>query len=78
MTTLQLQQLQVPLGQRLLIEDIEWHDFEQLLVELGEHRSSRIAYSNRTLEIRMPTPEHEIDKELIGDFVKLLLDELGL
>ena len=28
MAILQLQQLQVPLGQRLLREDLDWHDFE--------------------------------------------------
>ncbi len=78
MPPLQLQQLRVPPGQRLLIENLDWHDFEQLVVELGENRTSRIAYSNRTLEIRMPTPEHEVDKELIGDLVKLLLEEAGI
>jgi len=78
MVTLQLRQLTVPPGQRLLIEDVDWAEFEQILAELGEHRASRIAYIQKTLEIRMPTPEPEIDKELIGDMVKILLDELGL
>ena len=78
MVTLQLRQLNVPIGQRLLIKDVPWNDFEQILEELGEHRSARIAYNYGTLEIRMPTPEHEIDKELIGDLVKILLDELEI
>lgn len=26
----------------------------------------------------MPSPEHEVDKELIGDMVKILLEELGI
>jgi Uma2 family endonuclease len=26
----------------------------------------------------MPTPEHEVDKELLGDLVKILLDELEI
>ncbi|NJL46433.1 MAG: Uma2 family endonuclease [Leptolyngbyaceae cyanobacterium SM2_5_2] len=78
MVTLQLQQLSVPAGQRLLIEDLSWENFDAILSELGDHRASRIAYHRGTLEIRMPTPEHEVDKELIGDVVKLLLDELGL
>lgn len=76
--TLLLQQLNVPPGQRLLIHNLEWSEFESLLEELGEHRSSRIAYSHGTLEIRMPTPEHEVDKELLGDVVKILLDELEI
>lgn len=78
MVTLQLRQLSVPPGQRLLIRDLCWSDFEALLTELGESRASRIAYHDRTLEIRMPLPEHEVDKELIGDLVKILLEELEI
>lgn len=76
--TLLLQQLTVPPGQRLLIHNLEWAEFESVLEELGEHRSSRIAYDRGTLEIRMPTPEHEVDQELLGDVVKILLDELEI
>ncbi len=76
--TLQLRQLTVPPGQRLLIHNLEWAEFESLLEELGEHRASRIAYNHGTLEIRMPTPEQEVDKELLGDVVKILLDELEI
>lgn len=78
MVTLQLRQLDVLPGQILRIQDVSWEEFERILAELGDQRSSRIAYSQGALEIRMPTPEHEVDKELIGDFVKLLLDELEL
>ncbi len=78
MVTLQLRQLDVPLGQRLLIHDLDWSEFEAILTELGEKRSCRIAYSDGTLEIRMPLPEHEVDKELIGDFIKILLEELEI
>lgn len=78
MVTLQLQQLDVPPGQRLLIRHLNWQKFEHILEELGDCRSSRLAYSHGNLEIRMPTPEHEVDKELIGDLVKILLDELEI
>ena len=76
--TLQLRQLDVPPGQRLLVRNLDWSEFERILTELGEHRASRIAYHQGILEIRMPTPEHEVDKELIGDIVKTLLDELEI
>jgi len=78
MVTLQLRQLSAPPGQRLLIQDLDWSSLEAILSELGEQRTSRIAYSNGTLEIRMPLPEHEIDKELLVDLIKILLDELGI
>lgn len=78
MVTLQLRQLDIPLGQRVLLHDVSWSEFEAILVEMGEARSARLAYSQGTLEIRMPLPEHEVDKELIGDLVKILLEELEI
>jgi Uma2 family endonuclease len=78
MVTLQLKQIRVLPGQRLLLEGINWQEFEAILNELGEHRSSRIAYSQGTLEIMVPLPEHERAKVIIGDLIKILLDELNL
>ncbi|MGB7417508.1 MAG: Uma2 family endonuclease [Thermosynechococcaceae cyanobacterium] len=73
---LQLQQLSVPPGQRLLLNNISWAALETILDELGEHRNTRIAYSNGTLELMTPLPEHERAKVILGDLVKALLDEL--
>jgi Uma2 family endonuclease len=78
MVTLQLRQISVPPGHRVLFHDVSWLEFEAILEELGEHRASRIAYSQGTLEIRMPLPEHEFNKEIIGDMVKILLEELEI
>jgi Uma2 family endonuclease len=78
MVALQLRQLSVPLGQRLVVRNVNWEEFEAILEELGNHRAARIAYYRGILEIRMPSPEHEVDKELIGDMVKLLLEELDI
>ncbi|AVH67845.1 Uma2 family endonuclease [Nostoc sp. 'Peltigera membranacea cyanobiont' N6] len=76
MVTLQLKQIRVPAGQRIILEDVSWQVFEAILNELGEHRGSRVAYSEGTLEIMAPLPEHERAKVIIGDLVKALLDEL--
>jgi Uma2 family endonuclease len=78
MITFQLRQIDVPQGQRVLLHDINWQEFEEILEELGEKRATRIAYSKGTLEIRMPLPEYEVNKEIIGDMVKILLDELEM
>lgn len=78
MVTLQLRQIKVPPGQRVEFSDVPWSEFEAMLVELGNHRSSRIAYSHGTLEIMTPSPEHEVSKELIGDMAKILFDELDI
>jgi Uma2 family endonuclease len=61
-----------------MFRDVSWQEFESILVELGEHRAARLAYSKGILEIRMPLPEHEVDKEIIGDMVKILLEELEI
>jgi Uma2 family endonuclease len=78
MVTLQLRQLIVQPGQRLQVEDVSWKEFEAILDELGDHRACRIAYSDGVLEIRMPSPKHEKAKVLIGDMVKILLEELDI
>ncbi|HLP90342.1 MAG TPA: Uma2 family endonuclease [Nostocaceae cyanobacterium] len=74
--TVKLNQIELQPGQNLIFHDINWHEFEILLEELGEHRGSRVSYYRGVLEIRMPLPEHEVIKELIGEMVKILLDEL--
>ncbi|MEM9213677.1 MAG: hypothetical protein AAGD25_04960 [Cyanobacteria bacterium P01_F01_bin.150] len=78
MVTLQLHQINVPPGQRVEFSDVPWSKFEAMLTELGDCRSSRIAYSHSTLEIMTPSPEHEVSKELIGDMAKILFDELDI
>jgi Uma2 family endonuclease len=78
MVQLQLRQIRVPPGQRVLLEDVNWQEFEAILVELGENRGTRLAYSEGTLEIVAPLPEHEVSKEIIGDMVKILLEELEI
>lgn len=75
---LQLQQLTVPPGQRILLHDINWSALETILDELGEHHSTHIAYSDGTLELMTPLPEHERAKVILGDLVKALLDELEI
>ena len=78
MVQLQLRQIRVPPGQRVQLENISWTDFEAILDELGEQRGTRIAYSNGILEIMAPLPEHETAKVFIGDFVKIMLDEMSV
>lgn len=75
---LELRRLEVPPGQRLLLRDVTWQEFETILDELGDHRGARLAYANGMLEMMMPLPEHEDDKEIIGDLIKALLEELDI
>ncbi|NJM19056.1 MAG: Uma2 family endonuclease [Richelia sp. RM2_1_2] len=75
---LSIKRIDVPPGQRVLLRDITWEEFETIIDELGEHRAARIAYDQGMLEIMAPLPEHEDDKEIIGDLVKALLEELNI
>ncbi len=78
MVTLQLRQIVVYPGEKINLHNVDWVEFEAILAELGERRASRIAYFDRTLEIRMPLPKHEKAKVLIGDMVKIILEELDI
>jgi Uma2 family endonuclease len=75
---LELRRFEVPPGQRVLLRDVTWAEFEAILQDLGEHRGSRVAYDRGILEIMMPLPEYEVGKEIIGDLVKALLEELDI
>lgn len=66
MVTIQLRQLEVPPGQRLVLRDVSWAEFNAILAELGEQRSTRIAYDHGLLEIMAPLPEHEYFKQSLS------------
>ena len=75
---LKLQQILVQPGQQMLLKDITWQQLDNILEELGDSRAARLSYSNGWLEIMVPLPEHEKDKEIVGDLVKILLEELEI
>ncbi|WP_310482961.1 Uma2 family endonuclease [Chamaesiphon sp. VAR_48_metabat_403] len=75
---LELRQLKIKPGQQLLLADVSWQQFENILTDLGEHRSAKVSYSHGCLEIMVPLPEHEKAKEIIGDIIKILLDRLNI
>jgi Uma2 family endonuclease len=78
MVSLQLRQLDIPPGRRILLHQVSWQEFESILAELGEHRSTRLSYSQGILEIAAPLPEHEKAKVTIADLLKVLLDEFDM
>ncbi len=74
-TTFNLQQLDIPPGNAVRFRDISWHEFESILAAMEDGYAVRFAYHEGTLEIKMPSPGHEDDKEIIGDLLKALLEE---
>ncbi|WP_107667362.1 Uma2 family endonuclease [Cyanothece sp. BG0011] len=75
---LELKRFEILPGERILLKNVTWDEFEQILEELGEHRASKIAYHHHILEIMNPLPEHERNKEIISDLIKILLEELEI
>jgi Uma2 family endonuclease len=73
-----LNSAQQVLADRIVLYNISWVQFERLLEDLGDQRAARVAYDNGTLEIMTPLPEHEYFKELFGDAVKDIAEELDL
>lgn len=70
-------QIQLTAGSVVTIPNVSWNEFEAILQEFGEKRTSRIAYYQESLQIMVPLPEHEISKDLISDLVKILLKAKG-
>jgi len=66
-------QIELAAGSAVTLRNISWRAFETVLQELGEARTTLVAYSNDTLEIMAPLPEHERSKILIADVVKAIL-----
>jgi Uma2 family endonuclease len=77
-TSISLNRIKIIAGQRIYLHDVSWEEFEQILLELGKKRATRIAYYAGELEIRMPLPEHERIKVLISNLLVVLLEELDL
>lgn len=67
-----------PIEQRVLLKNISWQLFESLLLEMGEQRSTRLAYHKGNLELMTPLWEHENRNRLIECLISTLLEELNL
>jgi len=64
--------------QRVILENVSWSTYKQLLAEMGDRRTSRIAYNQGVLEIIMPSDRHETYKQLLERMVNTLTEELNL
>lgn len=67
-----------PAEQRTVLYNISWDTFEALLRDTGEHRGSRFAYEDGTLEIMTPLFEHENPKVHFDRFIFTLAEELDI
>jgi Uma2 family endonuclease len=63
---------------RVVLNNISWQQFENLLIDLGEHRAARVAYDQGRLEIMTPLPEHEFFKETLSIAVQDIAELIDL
>lgn len=69
--------INIPTAGNILRHNVSWQEFEAILAEM-EASCARLAYDRGTLEVMTPLSEHEAYKEILGDLIKDLADELGL
>ena len=75
--TVPIQTIELTPGSHITIPNLSWQDFEQILIDLGEKRRSRVAYFQGTLEIMSPLALHERPHRIIADILKTILDIQG-
>ncbi len=74
-----LNQLIIPPGQHVVLQNIDWEKFEQILTELGDERNSpKLSYNKGNLQLTSPLAIHEFDKRIIGVLVEIILESLDI
>jgi Uma2 family endonuclease len=68
----------LPEGAALLLQDVSWDDYEQLLNDLADRPGLRLTYDAGKLWIMSPSLEHEEYKEFIAQVIYVLRDELDI
>jgi Uma2 family endonuclease len=69
--------LLTPPAEIIHLSGISWQTYETLRLELSDRRL-RLTYNRGTLEIMAPSPEHELNKKVMGRFVETLAEESGI
>jgi Uma2 family endonuclease len=65
-----------PNEQRVVLPNISWQKFEQILGELGDDRRARLSYWRGKLEMMTPVAEHQRCHRLIESLILVVVDEL--
>lgn len=69
---------QPPTEKRIILQNINWQQFEKLLRELGAERQTRLTYLRGKLEMMTPVEAHERCSRLIDSLIQVLADELAV
>ena len=68
----------LPAGAMLVLSDVSWEDYEELLEDLTDRPGVRVAYDRGRVDIITPLGMHERYKECIGPLIALLADEMNI
>jgi Uma2 family endonuclease len=69
--------LLAPPDEIIRLSGISWTTYETLLEELSDRRL-RLTYNRGTLEIMAPSPEHELNKRVLGRFIETIAEEFEI
>lgn len=64
--------------QRVVLHCVSWQTYQALLTDLGNQRSTRLAYDRGVLEITMPSDLHEFIKHLLERIIIALMVKMAL
>ncbi len=65
----------LPAGGTLILTDVPWEEYEQLLADLGDKYSARITYDNGRLEAMSPSSKHENFTRMIERLAHVIAEE---
>lgn len=75
---LPVQDIPIERTHRVILQGVSWQTYQALLTEMGDNRSSRLAYDRGVLEITMPSDRHETNTKLLERMIEALTEELDL
>lgn len=64
--------------QRVVLSGVSWQQYESLLATLGDYPGLRLIYLEGTLEIFMPSPEHEMIKKVVARLLERYAEEVDI
>src|SRR6267378_2369006 len=68
----------LPAGGTLILTEVPWEEYEQLLTDLGDNSGKRITYDNGRLEVMSPSSKHENFAQLISDLALIVAEEANV
>ena len=68
----------LPAGSTLLLHDVSWAEYEELLAQLPDGHRFRLSYDQGTLEIITPSSRHQSLKALFAHLLAVLTEDLNL